>query len=706
MIPIHELNTRNDLSRILLECKSYAQRGNRLAHDAVTLLKRVVVSVTDKLHNEIVNLNSSTYVDNAAAQNLISQLHSIQLNFEMLPQRLVDDIEILSETSFSITVFGRTMAGKSTLMEILTHGKGESIGKGGQRTTRDVRPYSYKGLKIFDVPGIAAFEGEEDEDMAFEAAKKCDLILFLITDDAPQASEAECLNKIISLGKPVICLINIKVNISNPHNLKMFRRDVQKQFDPNRLDSIKKQFFDFGTQYGQDWKTIRFAYVHLKSAFISQQKEFEAISGELYALSQFNYVENLIISEVIKNGCFYKLKAFSDVAVVPIVHALEILFKQSAQNSEQGAILVSKRRKLKEWTDVFETDAKRRIETLLITISSDLYREVASFAEENYDNSNASREWNKVLRTRNVEKHASDLLKQFSKECENKLREISREIDSEIKFSKAVFSDNSINMGSIVDGKRIWNWSTKLVSGGLIIAGLFLSGPVGWAVGIGGAVIGLLGWLGSFLFNDREQKVRDARQNLEKKLIDHIDKMIEGLRKKMLDVLYDDLLKTQMHSMCRTIDDVINAFFVLSETQYTFAVALNSKLKEINTTVVNEALAYLGHTGLDKHTLDIARIPGYAMMILLNDGMRFPERASRDLFYLLKEKVWFIFKKENIKSILSQAIGRGCDRETIRVQNINEAPRIAHIPSLDSVDEGTKNRIRLAQQLTELLIMK
>lgn len=112
-----------------------------------------------------------------------------------MPRQLNMDVKALSKSSFSITLFGRTMAGKSTLMEILTHGNGMSIGKGAQRTTRDVRTYSYNGMTITDVPGIAAFEGEEDEVVAFEAAKKSDLILFLITDDAPQASEAECLNR-------------------------------------------------------------------------------------------------------------------------------------------------------------------------------------------------------------------------------------------------------------------------------------------------------------------------------------------------------------------------------------------------------------------------------------------------------------------------------------------------------------------------------
>ena len=127
-----------------------------------------------------------------------------------------EDLQNLHDnlSKFSITLFGRTMAGKSTLMEILTEGDGTSIGKGAQRTTRDVRKYNWNGMEITDVPGIGAFEGEEDENIAFEAAKMADLILFLITDDAPQIAEAECFSKIVNLGKPIICIINVKAAIA------------------------------------------------------------------------------------------------------------------------------------------------------------------------------------------------------------------------------------------------------------------------------------------------------------------------------------------------------------------------------------------------------------------------------------------------------------------------------------------------------------
>jgi hypothetical protein len=174
----------------------------------------------------------------------------------------------------------------------------------------------------------------------------------------------------------------------------------------------------------------------------------------------------------------------------------------------------------------------------------------------------------------------------------------------------------------------------------------------------------------------------------------------------MIDVLDNELLKKHLYPMSRTIDDVVSSIFTLSKTQQEFAIALNGKLQEINLVVIKEALAYLGYAGLEWHIAGIARIPGNAMMIILEDGKHFPDNASKALLTLLKERVWFVFKTDNPKIMLSRAIGQGCDRDTIRIQDIGGIPRIAHIPSLDTIDASTKNRIRMAQQITELLIMK
>ncbi len=179
----------------------------------------------------------------------------------------------------------------------------------------------------------------------------------------------------------------------------------------------------------------------------------------------------------------------------------------------------------------------------------------------------------------------------------------------------------------------------------------------------------------------------------------------------MLDVLYNDLLKKQLLPMSRTIDGIVNSIFALSKTQREFAISLNSKLQEMNAAIIKEALAYLDYEGLEWHIARIARIPGYAVMLVLEYGKKFPNDAAKALSSLLKEKIWYIIKNENIKSMLLQALWRKVDRGAVDVQSINiqyidDVPRIAHIPFLDAVNANTKNRVRMAQQITELLIMK
>ena len=93
-------------------------------------------------------------------------------------------------------------------------------------------------------------------------------------------------------------------------------------------------------------------------------------------------------------------------------------------------------------------------------------------------------------------------------------------------------------------------------------------------------------------------------------------------------------------------------------------------------------------------------------MIVLDDGKWFPDDARKALRKLLKEQIWFVFQKDNLKSMLGQAIGKGCERSEIRIQEINGKPKIAHVPMLETIDPCTRNRIRMAQQLTGLLIMK
>lgn len=692
-----------DLTEVLKKHKPYAQKGYANATSAISMLESIVATAYEELTSEIAHLEYSNIREDSVYKTLTAQLAKIRSDYAILPAKLREDVDQLSKSTFTVTVFGRTMAGKSTMMEVLTHGDGSSIGHGAQRTTSNVRRYKYKNLQMVDVPGVAAFEGKDDEDVAFNEAKKADLIFFILKDEDVQPSVAECLSRIISLGKPVVCLVNIKAGIENSETkMKTFKRDLEKKMRKEHLEGIKNQLFEFGHSYGQDWRMVRFAYVHLQAAFLSQQKEYQEYASELYYLSRFDFVDRVIVDEVTSNGGFYKLKAYAEIVTVPLTDSVETLFEQSAQNSQQGSLMIAKRKALSDWIKDFTNSAETQIDTFITTISCDLKKEVAIFAEDNYANKNASKKWNELIGGLNIQQKAQRLLEQLGEECQNELREIAREMEFDIRFSYRLNAEQSLNMHTIVNGRRIWNWATTIVSGGLTIAGFFLTSPLILA-GLG---VGALGWLGNLLFKDYEAKAKNARKELERKLTNHINTMMNGLQKTMRNVLYDDLLNKYMHPMERTMNDIVSSLFTLSDVQYMFATRLNGKLGETNRLVITEALAYKGYEGLEYHINKLARIPGYAVIIVLDDGKRFPDDARNALRNLLKEQIWFVFQKDNIKSMLGQAIGKGCERSEIRIQNINGEPRIAHIPSLEKVDAFTRNRIRMAQQLTGLLIMK
>ena len=695
----------SDLTEVLKAQSPYSKRGRSIALSAVSMLDSAVNDITGELQSEIDKLYYKNFRNSETTSKLTSQLNKVLSEYSILPQKMRDDIEALSRNDFSITVFGRTTAGKSTLMEILTHGDGSSIGNGAQRFTRDFRTYRYKKLRITDVPGVAAFEGKDDETVAFNVAKKSDLILFLINDDDVQPAVAECLERIFALGKPVICIINVKQGIADSiddHEMKVFRSRLQRKYNVERLEGIKNQLYEFGNSYGQDWHSIRFTYAHLKAAFMSQQKQYEAYSDELLELSKFVDVDSLIVSEVAARGGFYKLKAFIDIVTVPLVEYIETLYDQSAENNQLGIILTEKNKGLKNWNKSFEINALTEIETFITEISSELKRHVASFAEDNYNNPKADKKWNEFISGLQISERGQLVLENLGRQCENELREIIREVEFDIKFSYFNSEESSLRMRRIVDGRRIWKWSTAIISGGLLIADIFVAAPL-TLIGIG---VGGLGILGNVIFKDYEDQANAARRKLERRLKKNISDIAKSLRKSMTDIVREQLLNQHMYPMVESINDTIGSLTALSEMQQLFADRLNRKLKSINMTTILEALDFSGYKVQEDTIKDIARVPGYASMIVLKKGISLSDKAVYSLCTILKERIWFVSDNDNTKVLLSQAIGHGCDKNAIKVQKIKNKPRIANIPTLDFIDSDVKVRIRLAQQLTGLLVME
>ena len=592
----------------------------------------------------------------------------IKSSFEKLSVELDYDIKKnkrnLSE--FSITLFGRTMAGKSTLMEILTHGNGKSIGEGAQRTTRDIRTYSWNGLKITDVPGIAAFEGKDDENLAFENAKTADLILFLITDDGPQVAEAECFSRIVKLGKPIIGILNVKANISNKDEteFKLGLRNINKKIG---------------------------------------NKENLENSRTLYEASKISILKEKIIEQVKDKGQFYRIKTFVDLISNPMLDNIDILLKQSTENISNVRILLKQKKELEKWKEKFYIDGRREIEALVGRIKSDLNSEIASFAEDHFEDKNATKEWSKILKQKKIEIKCEDLLKELENRAKNKVNEIVREVLNELKYSSYILSEYKFNLDTVINWKSYWGWSTTLIGVGLgvgtIIAGV-LGSALATPLSIAAVVVGIVGFLGNFFLDDRNKKEHEARRKLENKLRKNINETCEKLEKELKEN-FEILINKGLLSLIEKFKNIIYPIFKLADIQKKLAWSLNENLTELNKQIVTEAIYLIGATGMEYHINSIARIPGINILFMLDEGKKVPESEIIKLNKLLSEKIDFNYYNINKKILISRILGNVVDINDIKIDEENE---LAYI-KLGNITADIYYKVKLAQQLSKILII-
>lgn len=701
----HKTNQNNphpeiDLETALKQCRKSARHGYAIAKDNLNETTKAIKGVSESLSKCLMSLENGSVRTPSVVNQLKAQLSGVVTELENLQKTsdLALEERRKSLDSFSITLFGRTMAGKSTLMEILTRGDGESIGTGSQRTTRDVRSYQWNGLEVTDVPGVAAFEGAEDEELAFKAAAKADLVLFLITDDAPQPVEAECLAQVRRLGKPVLGICNVKAAVDDEDDRLLFLRAPDRPFDKTRIDQLLQQFHHLANQHIPG-KRIPFVVTHLRSRFLAYQPELEKHRNKLLKASRFDGVESRIFKEVVGRGTFLRVKSFIDGSVTPMMDLTDLLLEFSAQNSTSGRVLIDKRRQFQGWAQEFRSSGQKRISTLISKAMDSLRDEVPSFAEDYYEDQYAGESWKRLVESHGVNRKVEKLQYELLDECKKALSEVARELKSELSLVASLSSDRHIKMDSIFNVKRAWNWGTNILAGGLVIAALVLgSGPLGWAA----AAVGAVGWLISLFFDDREEKARRAREKLSKRLLDNINKMQYDLQKKLGDWFHQELLDKQINVLLDDLGTVTSGLFDLADAQRTLAWTLNDKQKDLGRTLAREALSQLGAVGLLDSIIDVARVPGLATMFLIKPNVTFPVQIRCKLEKLLGEQIWFIIHTKNTFSILSQAIGRNCEKNKIRIE---KKIRVVHVP-LDDLDAVTKARVRLAQQVTGFHVMR
>lgn len=635
-----------DLKNELRECQAAAEEGYQLVQGKYDEIKTTLTDAAQKLSQTDAEQNKVNRIRNTELiakqkeelQRLRNRIDYIGGDLQNLRKRTKD---------FSIVVYGRTMAGKSTLMEILTHGNGKSIGKGSQRTTRDVRDYYWQGLKITDVPGICAFEGAKDERLALEAAKSADLILFLLTSDAPQPDEAACLAQLKSFGKPILGVINVKMNFNINDDLDI--EDLEdKLSDTTKINATINQFKQFAAKHNQDWSGIKFVATHLLSAYQAQDK-----NPKVFKLSRFAAVEEFILEKVKSDGRFLRIKTFADAVAVPMNNIILKIYEYSAASLLASDVWFDKWRQLDEWSKKFLERSQERLNNLYQRLAGELEGAIYNFVENHFEDEKAGEHWKQCFQSLKFDEKYQAFLKEEITECERKRKELSDELTAELKFTLG----NKMQSGVQLDDATPWgeNFFMGVGAVGSLAAGagVFLAeraiGVVFPPLGIALGVISILGWIFS---DSREEKIRKNKEKLFDAINEPSYKILGEMHSQVVEILNKEVISKGIDEFR---DSLVGYQFMLArlgQSQSEMANTLFKEFSNLNAKILEEAIVYKG-AGFISSVNYVARIPGEALVA-------FAQRSklnTDELSDLLGEKFEVIKPQEDFVQTLKFILG-------------------------------------------------
>lgn len=623
----------NDIEAALHECQAYAQKGYDIASKTWTTIHQALLAEEQKVKKVD---KQQGKISRLADEELIKKKKQGLASFMEMDKELKQDLSYLQkqQKEFSVLVFGRTMVGKSTLMEIMTHGSGASIGNGSQRTTLDVRDYHWKGMKITDVPGIASFDGREDDRLALEAAKAADLILFLISDGEPQQEEAKHLAALRRLGKPVLGIINVKQGITEQVRSLDMKRLRNKMAERERIETICNQFRQFASLFQQDWSDLTFVPVHLKAAYLGQDK-----NPELWEVSNFTAVEDYILSKVKRDGCFLRIKTFLDRVIIPLQGRMEMLYENSSSSLTEAFEYQKKCQELIEWKKAFKADSQRKKANLRKRLQRKLARGIRDFAEDNYDNEDAGKDWKKYLKKElKLEADCMSFLQERANKCTRKRRELMDSLRTELTFAGVNAEFDDISMDSITD--------TKLL-------GTIAGGALTIVCPVAGIAVTLFNWL---FGSSKEEKIREAQEELQEQLQDamdecgYVNKLMAGVSK----IMKEEILGKGVDGLYKALAQMDAMLIGLAKEEATGAEKLGVLLNQLNCQLWHEAEGYVAGKNIDSSVDRLVRIPGEVTVAYGTvDGF---DGYEAQMAKLLGEKVelWVLDNAENLSEKMAK----------------------------------------------------
>ncbi len=702
------LNEDNEklLNKSLKLCNVAAKEGYKSAMKYLDVIEDSIGEANRILSISIKDLSKQKIKDISTLRLLMDQLEAVQKGFKDELDKTIEMIRVkqTQTAKFNITLFGRTKSGKSTLMEILIKGDGKSIGKGGQRTTKDIRQYDWKGMTVTDIPGIEAFEGKNDDYIASYSANFADLILFLITSGQPEKEEANWLVALKKKDKPLLCICNIKRTLDG-FWLEQFIENYKDIFADEDLYDTIDQFKEFIKESLPN-ENVDFKVTHLLARYYAGLPEYASKKKELIQASKFEDIESYIINQIIENGIFYRQKCFLAIVDNPLFNQFTELFKFSKNSYNEYLTVYEKFTSFKNWQKIFNKNEPIKMEAEIENLFIGIKRKIPAFVDDNLENIDFNNHFKEFIKQQNIEKKIDSIIKKRYNECSEKIKTFFNDLDQEINFVRKFDFENQYG-ASIIDWKKTFGWWGALAGVGSVIGFLLLqSNPVGWALTATGLLFGLFK---SFSKSKDEKKTKEKVKK-EKEIIDSLEKLQKTAIKQSRDDFVKIIINQIQTDAYKRFKIVQNSLLALANSQRTLALKYSQNHIE-----VSKQMIYFILKGMNISTSKIslvARVPGKKTVIISDDPKLNNSNLRTEIGYKIGNgECVQVFPLNTDKPLLVQLnyLLKNFKIETSRpylkeVNNNGVIQNVIYIKPIQLTDE-IKDGISLIQQILQVHII-
>lgn len=604
---------------------------------------------------------------------------------------------------FTVTLFGRTMAGKSTIREALTRGDGSTIGKGAQRTTRDVREYTWKSLRIIDTPGIGAYGGDEDRARALSVIDETDVVLFLVSSDGIQEESFRGVQALRQQNKPFLFVLNVKRDLQRPVFMRRFLADPRSVFGDDEIrghiDRIHKLAGEF-----LGMRNIRVIPIHAQAAYLSTRPEHQAVANDLADSCRLGDLLRELESEVLHRGTVRRVQTVVDGTIVSLLDLQEELAEQAKTVKRAASYLKDKFGELDIWLDGFVKAINARAETEAAQLVQPLRNSVSSFVDENIEREDVGARWKRKVKALEIDEWLARQQSSILDELRGRLTEFSREMSIESSLVEA-FDASGPTTFDPWDVKRSLRWVS---AGGAALAGVaavaaWIGGanfwnPVGWIAGAVSVVALGLSWL----FGDREKKLQRQKAKAAEQLRGTIDKLEQQVAGALKKWFYQSVTSRLVQGIRSDTKQLYNGMFDVARALDDGSRNVGGIVERLNRRLLVRTGEFVGTPMPEERVVKIVRDPGVRAKFLWSDHHDDP-RFCRQVGIAIGEWIDGV-----VDAPIPQRVAAALRPATVSPMNVSVSARsaLARVPQADvgrAIGKGGSN-VSLASRLLGLRI--